>query len=206
MLRQHGIEEEEVALILLTHGHFDHFGSALELQRLLGSHVKIAMHPADRGFLSGEWIPLKLRPRSFVGVMSLLVGALCALLYRLRGTLRPWPGEALDQVIWLDGVDMEAPCDLMERCGIEAEAILTPGHSPGSICVLLPAGEMITGDIISWGLRRTEPEWPLLVEDREQVLPSLKRIVGRHPSVLYPGHGGPFAGSSLEKLVERLDG
>ncbi len=48
-LHRHGIRPDEVSLILLTHGHVDHFGSAAELKRLTGA--PIAIHAADAGAL-----------------------------------------------------------------------------------------------------------------------------------------------------------
>lgn len=43
----HGVDPADVSLIILTHGHIDHFGSAAELHRLTGAPV--AGHIADLG-------------------------------------------------------------------------------------------------------------------------------------------------------------
>ncbi|MFD7339965.1 MBL fold metallo-hydrolase [Streptomyces violascens] len=43
----HGVDPIDVALIVITHGHIDHFGSAAELHRLTGA--PIAGHIADLG-------------------------------------------------------------------------------------------------------------------------------------------------------------
>ncbi|GGR53498.1 hypothetical protein GCM10010282_53090 [Streptomyces roseolus] len=43
----HGVDPADVSLIVLTHGHIDHFGSAAELHRLTGAPV--AGHVADLG-------------------------------------------------------------------------------------------------------------------------------------------------------------
>ncbi|MCY0941425.1 MBL fold metallo-hydrolase [Streptomyces antarcticus] len=41
----HGVDPSDLALIVITHGHIDHFGSAAELHRLTGAPV--AGHVAD---------------------------------------------------------------------------------------------------------------------------------------------------------------
>ncbi|RSS98435.1 MBL fold metallo-hydrolase, partial [Streptomyces sp. WAC05950] len=43
----HGVDPADVSLIVVTHGHIDHFGSAAELHRLTGAPV--AGHVADLG-------------------------------------------------------------------------------------------------------------------------------------------------------------
>ncbi|HTE19970.1 MAG TPA: MBL fold metallo-hydrolase, partial [Armatimonadota bacterium] len=103
-LRRHGIPGKSVRLILLTHGHFDHTGSAVELQRLLPGHPRIAMHPGDGPFVTEERLPLSLRPTSLTGAFSFLGGTVGMLLWTLAATLRPWPDPVLQEVLWLDEV------------------------------------------------------------------------------------------------------
>ncbi|MEV7612538.1 MBL fold metallo-hydrolase [Streptomyces sp. NPDC089799] len=43
----HGVDPADISLIVLTHAHIDHFGSAAELHRLTGAPV--AGHVADLG-------------------------------------------------------------------------------------------------------------------------------------------------------------
>jgi glyoxylase-like metal-dependent hydrolase (beta-lactamase superfamily II) len=201
MMARHGVEPEQVSLILITHGHFDHYGGALELVRRL-PNARIAMHPLDRPFVSGAGHPWKLRPTSPAAAASLLVGMAYFLLLRLLRRLRSWSPEVLREVLWLDFVSAE-PCDLKHACGFNATAVLTPGHSPGSVSVRLRTGEALTGDVIAVG-RRGEPARPMLVDDQEEVPASLDRIARLRPSVVYPGHGRPFSGNSLERLIQAM--
>jgi len=206
VLRRNGIREEAVRLIFLTHGHFDHFGSALELRRLLPGHPRIAMHPADRPFVADACWPSSLRPSTLSGAFGLAGGAIGMCLYALAGTLHPWPESALDEVLWLDDVPLsDTPTDLMPVCRVEARAIRTPGHSPGSITLQLSTGEAIVGDILASGIRRTDARPNGLVDDAAQVASSLRSIAALRPTIVYPGHGGPFLGADVARLADGAD-
>ena len=201
-MERHEVAAEDVGLILITHGHFDHFGGAMELRRRLGPHARIAMHPADRPFVSGR-LPSNLRATCAAGVAPLVLGTShMGLLYALR-QLRFWTAAELAEVIWLDEVTTGRPVDLSPRLGLEIEAELTPGHTAGSMTLRLPRGDTFTGDIISSGFDK-RPAWPLLVDDPPRILPSLQRIAAMKPTTVYPGHGRPFEGTSVIEFVEAL--
>jgi len=48
-LKDFSVDPKEIKLIVLTHGHFDHVGSAKEIQEITGA--KIAIHEKDRNDL-----------------------------------------------------------------------------------------------------------------------------------------------------------
>jgi len=55
-LERASIEPEDVKLIILTHGHWDHVGSARELKSITGA--KLAMHEADAPCVEQSLTPL----------------------------------------------------------------------------------------------------------------------------------------------------
>jgi glyoxylase-like metal-dependent hydrolase (beta-lactamase superfamily II) len=71
--------------------------------------------------------------------------------------------------------------------GCELEVIHTPGHSPGSICLLGPE-ECFTGDLL---FRDAVGRWDLPGGDLVQLRASLLRLAERCDDALtlYPGHG-----------------
>jgi glyoxylase-like metal-dependent hydrolase (beta-lactamase superfamily II) len=128
-LQRLGISAGEVSLIVLTHGHSDHAGSAAELRRALGAPV--AMHTGDldlvRRGTNGDFVNMGLEAaasRRFVD--------------------RPFPAFEPD-ILLEEGSDLTA-------FGLEATLLHTPGHSQGSLSLLLDGGTAIAGDILRGGL------------------------------------------------------
>jgi hydroxyacylglutathione hydrolase len=66
--------------------------------------------------------------------------------------------------------------------GIEAELLHTPGHTPGSLSVLLPGGEALVGDL-------------------DQAVASWNLLLARGVKTVYPGHGRPFPAARLAELI-----
>jgi glyoxylase-like metal-dependent hydrolase (beta-lactamase superfamily II) len=74
----------------------------------------------------------------------------------------------------------------LSESGLSFEVLHTPGHTPGSIC-LLGQGTLFAGDcLFAGGIGRVD----LPGGDERAILRSLERLAGLDPSLLvYPGHG-----------------
>jgi glyoxylase-like metal-dependent hydrolase (beta-lactamase superfamily II) len=192
-LDRHGMARESVRWIVVTHGHFDHAGSVPALKRLL-PHAGVLMHAADRPLVEGAW-PRALRAGCWRSVPQALAAR--ALGPLLKSRLRAWSPELLAGVTWLEQPESETPVDL-RPFGIEAEALRTPGHSAGSLSLLLPGGGVVTGDVV---------QAAVLVEDAEALRHSHLRLAALRPRRLYRGHGRPAGGEVLDRMVKagRLD-
>jgi hydroxyacylglutathione hydrolase len=173
-LHENGVDPGWLSLILITHGHSDHFGSAAEIKKQTGAPV--AVHRLDAEALITGQDP-SLKPTGFIGRMFL------PLLER-RG---PATAPPLKPDI-LIGEEMD-----LKKYGVDGKVIHTPGHTPGSLSVILPNGEFIVGDLIMRGmLRFWQPNYPLFADNMEQLNKSLKLILHQKPSKIYCTHGGPF--------------
>jgi hydroxyacylglutathione hydrolase len=173
-LHRNGIDPDWISLILITHGHSDHFGNAAELKKLTGAPV--AIHKLDAEALTEGHDP-SLKPTGFIGRM------LVPLLER-RGPAKAPPVEP--DIFISDELDLR-------KYGVDGKVIHTPGHTPGSLSVILPGGEFIIGDLIMCGmLRFWQPNYPLFADNMFQLRESIKSILRQEPSKIYSGHGGPF--------------
>ncbi len=181
-LKALGFTPDELALIVVTHGHTDHFGSVDRLKELTGAPV--AIHRRDVDALQNG--TMQLRPRTILGRVFTLFGQ--------EGKMVP-EFVARGPEILVEGERS------LTDFGIDGAIIPTPGHTAGSISVWLSSGEVIVGDLLM-ALNRKTPGWPIFADDMEQVRASVAALLSRSPTRIYLGHGGPFTPESVRKLLE----
>ena len=171
-----GITIRDLALILHTHVHSDHFGNTASLATEVGCPV--AYHVRDRPLaMLGNNGPLRgvgLRGR-------ILARLLCNLPFRSRAA----------DIDAADGMRLDG-------FGIAGSVLHTPGHTPGSISVLLDSGDAIIGDVIMGGyaggaIRPTKPNFHYFADDLAAAMASVDRVLAVTSGRLFVGHGGPLS-------------
>ncbi len=194
-MAQHDVAPDDVRLILITHGHTDHTGSAAALRERTGAPVAIHAQDAD-DLRAGDHQPDSLQPTNWLLDAIMRV----PFLRRVFPSSDPCPPDIL----------FEEPCRLddssspLGAIGIAGEVIATPGHTPGSVSVLLDSGEAIVGDMVMgqlMGLIR-KPGPPIVAWDLETNWQSLHRLLDRSPRLIYPSHGGPFEAETVSRWLE----
>ncbi len=186
-LEEFRIEPQDIPLILLTHGHWDHIGSAKELRTLTGAKVAI-------NFREQEWVEqaLKQLPPG-VGPW----GKVLALLARAMSSSVKFPGSPVDMALTDETSSLSA-------FGIRGKILHTPGHTAGSMSLLLDTGDAFVGDLAMNGLpMRLGPGVPLLAEDPDAVPESWRRLLDHGAKRFFPSHGDPLPAAILAKVVAR---
>ncbi|MGD8385681.1 MAG: MBL fold metallo-hydrolase, partial [Desulfobacteraceae bacterium] len=90
----------------------------------------------------------------------------------------------------------------LDEFGIEGSIVWTPGHSPGSISVVLDSGDAFIGDMAMNGLPLTlGPTLPIFAEDVSALKNSWRKLINRGVKTIYPAHGTPF---HIEKLLKKV--
>jgi glyoxylase-like metal-dependent hydrolase (beta-lactamase superfamily II) len=127
-----GLAPEALAEILLTHFHRDHAGSAAELARR--TRARVVAHSGDAAIVEGREQP----PRPQLTELER------PLAERLLGNIANLPGPQPE------AVKVDRLVDDGETTAGGGKILAIPGHTRGSIAVLLPErGVLFTGDSIA---------------------------------------------------------
>ncbi|NIM94223.1 MAG: MBL fold metallo-hydrolase [Anaerolineales bacterium] len=184
-LNRVGIQPSDIQLILMTHGHADHVGSAWEIREATGA--KTVIHQGDSAWLEtgrselppGVTLWGKVVVSSFKPLIS-------------RSTYSPLLSDIVigDDEFFLDDF------------GVSGRIVHTPGHTKGSISVLLDTGEAFVGDLAMNGLpHRWGPGLPSYAEDIEEVKRSWAKLSQERIHTIYPGHGDPFPAEVIKTFA-----
>ena len=86
--------------------------------------------------------------------------------------------------------------------GIDGRVVHTPGHSPGSVSVLLASGDAMVGDLaMNMFPLRLGPGLPIFAEDPSLLRGSIERLLSLGAKTIHPAHGGAFPATVLEKAL-----
>jgi len=180
--------------ILLTHGHFDHAGSAGALASEWG--VRIYAHPRELPYLTGtaEYPPMNLTGPGFFTRLA-----------------RFFPTRTANLEQHIEPLDPSQPIPGLP----DWQMIETPGHTPGHVAFFRRSDSaLLAGDALT--TMNLDSFWGTILQ-RHQVCPpprpathdwpsahrSIKQLASLRPSLIAAGHGRPVRGAvaQLEQLA-----
>jgi len=187
VLLAHECNLSDIKYIILTHTHHDHVGSLAELRKR--TNAKIIVHESEAGYLRQGRTPL---PKG-TGCYS---KALVSLGKMIRvGSYAPVSPDIL----------LTKALDLSE-IGIKGCVIHTPGHTYGSMSIVLDIGIAIVGDTMF----NIQPDsvFPPFANDVRQLMQSWRVLLNTGCSAYYPAHGKPIEREKLKrcfvKCIKRM--
>lgn len=168
---------EKLKLVAITHADPDHTGNCAYLRNTFG--VKVAMHRDESAAVERGDVTLSRKRKGFFKRILL---KLIFLFFRLSKADRFRPDLYLDEDTRLSDY------------GLDAKVIHIPGHSNGSIGILLSGGEMFCGDLLE---NTKRPALNSLMDNKEAAYNSIEKLSRLRITTVYPGHGKPFSMQAL---------
>ncbi|MEQ1569971.1 MAG: MBL fold metallo-hydrolase [Myxococcota bacterium] len=177
-MERSGLDPARVTALVVTHGHPDHAGSTAALAERL--QVPVIASVADRPYLDAGTAPL--HTTNFAGDL-------------IATTVpRRFPPVTVD--VWADPA---APLDVY---GVHAEVRTVGGHTPGSVVVWLPSGEVIVGDLLRTRMnRRHTPARHWFQDDEDAALAAIDSLLDQGATTLYPVHRGALAADDVRQWL-----
>ncbi len=168
ILARHGLMADGIDYLVLTHTHFDHSGNAHILKEM---GTKIIVHKNESQWLSNGETPVP--PGKFD------IGSFLIKFSRIKSFEFPpvKPDIVLEQehsvIPEMDGL----------------EFFHTPGHTKGSITVVIK-NRAYCGDLImNLSLYKSNHYMPIFADSLEEVQESINRLIQSGVTVFYPAHG-----------------
>ncbi len=195
VLRRYGLDYADITLIVITHAHIDHAGSARKLRKLSGA--PIVAHAGDLDYYE-QRKPMTFCTTDWFSRLFLRTGV-------IRKPYAPFTPDLLLQ--HGEGLDLQP-------YGLPGQVQHTPGHTAGSISVQLTGGDAMVGDLLASGVmlgglvRTGRAKRPPFEDDPHQVADELQRLVDAGAQRFYMGHGGPLPAKEVlrhARVLRTLD-
>ncbi|WOB06666.1 MBL fold metallo-hydrolase [Piscinibacter gummiphilus] len=178
-LKAEGLGLQDIRLIVVTHAHMDHAGSAARVRQLSGA--PIVAHEGDLPYYQ------RRKPMTFCET-----GWVSRLFFRTGVIVKPYEAFTPD-ILLTDGQALD-----LAPYGIAGRARPTPGHTAGSVSLELDSGDALVGDLVAsgvllGGLMHTQhARRPPFEDDPATVALQLQQLVAGGMQTFHLGHGGPL--------------
>jgi glyoxylase-like metal-dependent hydrolase (beta-lactamase superfamily II) len=179
------LDPQEIKLVVITHAHFDHAGAIAAVKELTGAQIAVHHTEGDmiRTGISSHPTPVTAWGQVGWRMLKPMMKAL------------QYPGVTPDLMIGDEGLDLN-------QFGIPGRILHTPGHTAGSLSVLLDSGDAFVGCMTHNGPPfRLRPNHPIFADDLVQLWGSWDILLGQGALTIYPGHGKPFPVSEIQQLI-----
>lgn len=179
------INPEEIKLIVLTHSHFDNAGSAKDIKELTGA--KIAIHENEQTYLEDGGFAMPKGVNTWGKIISFFLFPF----YKRISV----PKVKADVVITGNEFTLTG-------YGVDGKIIHTPGHTHGSISLLLNSGESFVGGLAQNGFPfRIQPGLAIYAQDNEKAKESCRLLIEMGAREIFPGHGKSFPVEAIRKFM-----
>lgn len=181
LFAQMGVAPAEIGLIVISHGHADHYGNAHILKEITGASI-LCHKNAVKTLQTGRDAPIIPRNELGASVFKLIKN-------HLPKAVKPVEPDVI----------MDENFDLAPY-GVAGKIIHTPGHSECSISVILDSDQAIVGDIMVNSFFTGKPCLAYFACDEAALFLSVDKLL-KEAHTFYGGHGGPFTEKDVCKMT-----
>jgi hydroxyacylglutathione hydrolase len=193
-LQAHDIKPCDIRWVIITHAHQDHAGLASKFQQSCGLQTRIVMHQLDTRIAAAGGFDPDLK---FTQWTSRIVWLLVNYTYEPFKPDVSWdiaPGQSIS----------------LANLGLVGRAVSVPGHTPGSLAILLDDGRAFAGDMLAGGyfggaIHPAKASEHYFHGDSARNYSSLNHLLGMGAHTFYIGHGGPLPRESVVQAVRKLE-
>jgi hydroxyacylglutathione hydrolase len=193
-LQAHDIKPCDIRRVIITHAHQDHAGLASKFKQSCGSRTQIVMHQRDTQIAAAGGFDPDLK---FTQWTSRIVWLLVNYTYEPFKPDVSWdtaPGQSIS----------------LASLGLAGRAVSVPGHTPGSLAILLDDGRAFVGDMLAGGyfggaIQPAKASEHYFHGDSARNYNSLSNLLGMGAHTFYIGHGGPLPRESVVQAVRKLE-
>lgn len=187
--KNHGIDPKTIKLIVITHGHVDHFMNVGAMKKL--TRAPVLCHKEAERFLKNGLFP-EIIGRNELGRKIIadqeVTGSPCASVPKITPDI-VWSGSEYNLTPW----------------GIDGKILHTPGHSKCSTAVAVCSCGAIVGDTIVESLEtgiRGLTYFTYSLGNDEEIIKSVHTIL-ENADLMYSGHGNPFLKAEVYGILKK---
>jgi len=187
-LEKNGVSPEEISLIVVTHVHYDHVGALAAVQERCDCPV--AVHKKERSILESGLSVLPAGTNLFADTVLHMGDRLVE--------LGVFGFKSVKADVIVDG-EMD-----LSPYGVAGSIVPTPGHTLGSISVLLHDHTAFVGDTVM--TFPFPPDWPIFppfADDPEALLDTWELLLGRDVRRIHQAHGREISDDQLRRAYEK---
>lgn len=178
------LQRKNIDYLILTHTHYDHCQSAALIKEQ--EKCKIVISEGDKESVQNGFTPLPGGTLKFTKVIS---GA-GKIIGRNKFGYRPFVADIL----------IDENNDTLEN-GLDIRLIKTPGHSAGSISIIVDNEIAIVGDEMIGMFKNSV--FPPFADDVKEMVRSWGRLLATGCRIFLPGHGRVIGRELLQKEYEK---